>query len=225
MKQSGFYGKITAAVLAALWMGASAAQAKVAVPREEVFASVRWNSQDAFRTILSRYGNPTAFIPGSGGAGGGGGGGGMSGGGSSGGSGGSGGGQTDTGDLGLVTWRYDNPGGMTGATLLITIDEQDAGAVKIIRLMSYRPTPWRTQQLVGIGTPFPFILGKYGFPDMTVPDGALATRVFYFEDNVSFKLYGKGRDMRVVEIQVGPGLEPSMIPPGNSGPNGQPLQR
>lgn len=221
MKRLRVYGMVAAAVLATVSTCATVARAKAPeVPREEVFAGVRWNSQESFRAILSRYGNPTAIIPGSGGA--------TGGGGSSGGEGGGGGGgsQTvDTGDLGLVTWRYDNPAGLTGSTLLITIDEQDGGAVKVIRLMSYRPTPWRTQQLVGIGSPFPFILQQYGFPDMTVRESPQYTRVFYFEANVTFRLYGKGRDMRVVEIQVGPGLQPAMIPPGSAGPNGQPLQR
>ena len=215
--------------------------------KEEYLCGVLWDSRDAFQYLLINFGNPSRIELGSGapatqtqGGGStpaatglesipgltGGGGGGTSG------------GQGDSGtEFGLVTWIYDNPMGAMGDTLLVTIDEQDAGAIRTIRLMGYNArTPAKLRAFTGQGihllSGFTDILTRYGYPDRTEPVGTFEFNLYYFSTNVTFHLLGSpysgkwplpDKGIRlfvpyyVTSITVGPGPEAAYLPPGSGG--------
>ena len=207
---------------------------------ENQLLGIKWNDRNAFKDILRRYGSPSRIEIGSGAQPGGygvngfaepGGGAGAAGG--AGGAAPAGGGMAPAGGGGapasagpdnvqwLVTWVYPLPirtdKGIVEDTLMITFDEQDAGAVKVIRVLGRFPYPAITKGGVHIGSTFAEVLEKYYYPDMTVRLSYDNTALYYFADNITFGFEGNGPMTRVTSITVGPGFMPAYAPQGQGG--------
>ena len=112
-------------------------------------------------------------------------------------------------------WLYRRPGGVQ---LVLTLNQR--GLVTAITLNGTRPyPPGQTSKGIGLGSAYPDLIRRYGYPDRAVTSG-LSLDLTYIDHGVKFRLDG----MRVTQITIGAYVETAAppAPAKASGPTAPP---
>ena len=183
---------------------------------EDELMRVKLGDRWAYRYCLKYFGVPTRVVVGTGGQGGGFNVEGFAGGGGSALANVTTGGPSDVGpEFGLITWVYDNFGGIHGVSFMVTYDEADGGAVRTLRLagLAVAAMKWKTVKGgISLRRSFFDVLRTYGYPDMTIEMGFDHRAMYFFRSNVAFGFFGNQASMMIDSITIGPGGQPPYSP-------------